>query len=273
MMPLLLPATCLWVSVLVPGGIATQPATARQPVALRVLLPARKSELTIDDRPTSQQGEERLFQTPPVEPGTDYNYTLVATWRPNNYTTIRRKRKITVRIGPEIVVDLRKPDAKNPDDIVIRYVPTPDPVVEAMLRLGGVGKDDVVYDLGCGDGRIVIAAVRKFGAKRGVGIDIDPQRIQESRSNAQRENVQDKVEFRQGDVLKIRDLSEATVVTLYMGEELNLQLRPILQRVLKPGTRIVSHRFTMGDWKPIKTETIEDQGEKYLIHLWKAGEK
>jgi len=82
--------------------------------------------------------------------------------------------------------------------------------------------------------------------------------------------VENKVEFRQGDVLKIQDLSDATVVTLYMGEELNLQLRPILQKTLKPGTRVVSHRFTMGDWKPLKTETIGDRrGEKYLIHLWK----
>jgi ubiquinone/menaquinone biosynthesis C-methylase UbiE len=139
-----------------------------------------------------------------------------------------------------------------------------------MLKLGEVGKDDVVYDLGCGDGRIVITAVKNFGAKRGVGIDIDPQRIRESRANAERENVENKVEFRQGDVLKIHDLSDATAVMLYMGDELNMMLRPILQKTLKPGTRIVSHRFKMGDWKPLKTETLVDQkGQKYLVHLWK----
>jgi predicted RNA methylase len=180
---------------------------------------------------------------------------------------------VAVRVGPEIVADLRQADEKTPDDILIRYVPTPPQVVEAMLRLAAVGKDDVVYDLGCGDGRIVIAAVRQFGARRGVGIDIDPQRIRESRANARRQNVENTVEFRQADVLKIEDLSDATVVTLYMGEDLNRLLRPILQKKLKPGARIVSHRFTMGDWKPLKTETIVDRsGEKYLIHLWKIEE-
>src|SRR5262249_47538179 len=174
---------------------------------------------------------------------------------PNNYTTITRTRQVGVRVGPEIIADLTKADEKNPDDIVVRYVPTPNQVVRAMLTLAGVGKDDVVYDLGCGDGRIVIEAVRSFGAKRGVGIDIDPERIRESKLNAARQHMENKVEFRRGDVLKIQDLSEATVVTLYMGNELNLQLRPILQKELKPGTRIVSHRFTMGDWKPLKTET------------------
>jgi uncharacterized protein (TIGR03000 family) len=266
-------AICVCLSVLVTGAIAGQPATTRQPVTLRVLLPRADAELAVEGQPTAQRGDSRRFQTPPLEPGQEYYYTLVATWRPNNYTTIHRKRKVAVRVGPEVVVDLRRPDETNPDDILIRYVPTPEPVVEAMLKLAAVRKDDVVYDLGCGDGRIVITAVRKFGAKRGVGIDIDAQRIRESRVNARTQDVEGKVEFRQGDVLKIEDLSDATVVTLYMGEELNRQLRPILQKALKPGTRIVSHRFTMGDWKPIKTETIVDQGEKYLIHLWKIGEK
>ena len=247
---------------------ATQ--TQARPIRLRVLLPAADAQLTVEHQPTGQRGVSRIFQTPPLEPGKDYFYTLAARWEPNNYTTITRTRQIAVRVGPEIVADLTRPDPKTPDDILVRYVPTPERVVDAMLRLAGVGKDDVVYDLGCGDGRIVIDAVLNFGAKRGVGIDIDPQRIQEARANARKQTVENKVEFRQGDVLKIQDLSDATVVTLYMGEELNLQLRPILQKTLKPGTRVVSHRFTMGDWKPLKTETIGDRrGEKYLIHLWK----
>jgi uncharacterized protein (TIGR03000 family) len=256
------------------AGFAQQKqATQSQSVILRVLLPAQDALLRIDGSPTGQRGNIRLFRTPPLEPGKDYEYTLTAVWEPNNYTTITRTRKVTFRAGPEIVADLNKKDEKNPDDILVRYVPTPQPVVEAMLRLAAVGKDDVVYDLGCGDGRIVIAAVNEFGAKRGVGVDIDPRRIAESQVNARRGNVENKVEFRQADVLKIQDLSEATVVTLYMGEELNLQLRPILQKKLKPGTRIVSHRFTMGDWKPLKTERIRDgRGTEYLIHLWKIGE-
>jgi uncharacterized protein (TIGR03000 family) len=257
-------------------GQAQEPTvTEPQTVTLRVLLPAgaENAQLRIGDRPTLQRGSTRVFITPPLEPGKDYEYALTALWAPNNYTKITRTRKVAIRVGPEIVADLRRPDNNHPDDIVVRYVPTPQLVVDAMLRLAAVGKDDVVYDLGCGDGRIVITAVKRFGAKRGVGIDIDPQRIRESRTNAARESVENKVEFRQGDVLKIQDLSDATAVMLYMGDDLNMQLRPILQRTLKPGTRIVSHRFTMGDWRPLKTETLFDErGEKYLIHFWKTGQ-
>jgi tRNA A58 N-methylase Trm61 len=116
----------------------------------------------------------------------------------------------------------------------------------------------------------VIRAVEKFKARRGVGVDLDPQRIQESRANARTAKVEDRVEFRQGDVFDVKDLADATVVTLYMGDELNLQLRPVLRKTLKPGTRIVSHRFTMGDWKPLTTKQIIGyDGDQYLIHLWK----
>jgi uncharacterized protein (TIGR03000 family) len=247
-----------------------QPATEPTSVSLRVLLPHPNAELIIEDQPTRQRGSERVFAAPPLEPDATYTYTVAATWRPNNYTVITRTRKVKFRPTPEVVVDLRQADDGTPDKIVVRYVPTPPEVVAAMLRLASVGKDDVVYDLGCGDGRIVIAAVSQFGAKHGVGIDLDPRRIKESKANAAKAGVGDRVDFRQGDVLQVADLADATVVTLYMGDELNLLLRPILQRTLKPGSRIVSHRFTMGDWKPVKTETLKDrEGEDYLIHLWK----
>jgi uncharacterized protein (TIGR03000 family) len=250
-----------------------QTAQSSRPVLLRVLLPAATAQLRIEDQPTQQTGATRLFSSPPLAIGSTYRYRLAASWAPNNYTTITRTREISVQAGQDVTVDMRRGDKDRPDKIVIRYVPTPQEVVDAMLKLAAVGKGDVVYDLGCGDGRIVVTAVRDFGAKRGVGVDIDPKRIQESRANAKRSNVEGKVEFRQGDVFAIRDLSEATVVTLYMGQELNLALRPILQKALKPGARIVSHRFTMGDWKPLETRTLTDaEGEKYLIHLWKIGE-
>jgi len=196
-----------------------------------------------------------------------------AVWEPNNYTTITRTRKVHVQPGQETTVDLTQADPDRPDDIVIRYVPTPPEVVHAMLKLAGVSKDDVVYDLGCGDGRIVIAAVRDSGAKRGVGVDLDPERLRESRANARRAGVESRVEFRQGDVLKIKDLSSASVVTLYLAEPVNLRLRPILQKTLKPGSRVVSHRFTMGDWKPDRTETLTVAGEEYELHLWTIGKR
>ncbi len=255
------------------GPAFAQAVAEKQPVKLRVLMPFANAELTVDGTDTKKTGTIRNFASPPVAPGRDYAYTLSAVWRPNNYTTVTRTRKVTVRPGEEVDADLRQADEKNPDKIVIRYVPTPPDVVDAMLKLAGVGANDVVYDLGCGDGRIVVAAASRFKAKRGVGVDLDPERVKESKENARAEKVENKVEIRQGDVLDIKDLSEATVVALYMSDALNLRLRPILQKTLKPGSRVVSHRFTMGDWKPLETKTITGKdGDTYEIHLWKIGE-
>jgi uncharacterized protein (TIGR03000 family) len=240
-----------------------------QPVGLKVTLPQANAKLTVEGKLTQKTGEVREFRSPPLDPKRKYVYTLVAEWEPNNYTHIKRTIKKTVVAGENVEIDMRKADEAYPDDIIVRFVPTPDDVVQEMLTLGKITKDDVVFDLGCGDGRIVIAAVQA-GAKRGVGIDIDPQRIRESKFNAKRVGVEDKLEFREQDVLKIPDLSEASVVMLYMGEDLNRQLRPILQKTLKPGSRIVSHRFTMGpEWRPDHTETYKGKdGDVYLLHLW-----
>ncbi len=130
----------------------------------------------------------------------------------------------------------------------IHYVPTSGGVTDAMLKLARVGPDDVVYDLGSGDGRIVIAAAKKYGA-RGVGVELDPDLIKTANKNARKAGVEDRVRFIQGDLFKT-DLSDATVITLYLSNSINQRILPILQRQLKPGTRIVSHRFDMGDWKP-----------------------
>lgn len=143
------------------------------------------------------------------------------------------------------------------------YVRTPDNVVAAMLKLAGVKKTDVVYDLGCGDGRIVIAAARDYGA-HGVGIDIDPERIQEARDNARKAGVEALVKFQVKDLFDT-DLHDATVVALYLLPDVNLRLRPKLLSELKPGARIVSHDFHMGDWKPDK-QALVDAGSK--IYLW-----
>ena len=150
------------------------------------------------------------------------------------------------------------PTERRPDVI---FVPTREAVVDAMLKAAKVGPTDVVYDLGCGDGRIVIAAA-KLGA-RGVGIDIDPQRIKEAGENAQKAGVVGKVEFRKEDLFEA-DIREATVVTLYLLPSLNVKLRPRLMEQLRPGTRIVSHDFDMGDWKP--EETISVDGK--TVYLW-----
>jgi SAM-dependent methyltransferase len=142
-----------------------------------------------------------------------------------------------------------------PRSLDVPYVPTPQPVVNKMLDLAKVKKDDVLYDLGCGDGRIVITAVKERGA-RGVGIDLNPQRIAEAKMNAKEAGVQDKVKFQVGDLFKA-DFSEATVVTLYLLPSVNAKLRPQLWKQLKVGTRVVSHAFDMGaEWPPEKTETV-----------------
>lgn len=143
----------------------------------------------------------------------------------------------------------------------VEFVPTPQIVVIEMLKMAGVTKDDVVYDLGCGDGRLVITAAKEFGA-RGVGVDIDPQRIKESNENALKTGVTDRVKFLEQDFFQT-NISEATVVTLYLLDELNLQLQPKLFRELKPGTRIVSHDFDMGDWKPDNTMWVYNANVYY----------
>jgi hypothetical protein len=154
---------------------------------------------------------------------------------------------------------------KAPREPDILYVPTPQPVVDEMLRVAGVAKDDVVYDLGSGDGRIVISAAKQYGA-RGVGVEIDPKLVRLARENARREGVSGLVAFRAEDMFRT-DLSKATVVTLYLLEDLNIKLRPKLLRELAPGSRIVSHSFRMGDWEPERT--VEVAGDK--IYLWTVG--
>ncbi len=151
----------------------------------------------------------------------------------------------------------------------VPYVPTPQGVVDEMLKLANVTKDDVIYDLGCGDGRLVITAVQKFGARRGVGVDIDPQRIKESNDNAKAAGVTDRTSFVVQDLFQT-DFKDATVVTLYLLPEVNMKLRPKLMADLKPGTRIVSHAFDMGDWQPEKTVTAPG-GQR--IFLWRIPAK
>ena len=158
-------------------------------------------------------------------------------------------------LGP---TSLRRPD--------VHYEPTPPDVVEAMLRLANVKAGDVVYDLGCGDGRIVITAVREFAA-RGVCVDIDPQRIAESQENARTAGVTDHIRFLNQDLL-VTDVSEATVVMLFLSPALNLAARPKLLRELKLGARIVSHWHDMGDWKPQKTVRVKSNGRERPVYLW-----
>jgi uncharacterized protein (TIGR03000 family) len=249
-----------------PGARAQEEKDRRAYVVVRCL---DNAKLVVDDKPVqTQSGTQRRFKTPPLEGGKRYYYVMAATWSLNDYTTLTRTRKVIVEPGKTAEVDFTKADPKQPDKIFVMYVPTPQKVVDAMLKLARVGKDDVVFDLGCGDGRVVVTAVSKFMAKKGVGVDLDPERIKESKENAKEAGVAAKVEFRQEDVLKVKDLGAASVVFLYLADELNEKLLPVLKKELKDGARIVSHRFLLGNWKPEKTETITVGGEPYQIHLW-----
>jgi SAM-dependent methyltransferase len=149
----------------------------------------------------------------------------------------------------------------------VPYVPTPDMIVQSMLKLANVQKSDVVYDLGCGDGRIVIAAAKLYGA-HGVGVDINPERIQEARANAKQAGVENLVKFVEGDLFEA-NIKDASVVTLYLLPSINLKLRPKLLSDLKPGTRIVSHAFDMDDWKPEKRDEVDGRP----VYFWTIPEK
>jgi tRNA G37 N-methylase Trm5 len=178
--------------------------------------------------------------------------------------TILRRTFLNAMICTPVLLAQTAAPSRSPD---VPYVPTPQNVVEAMLKLGEVKKDDVLYDLGSGDGRIVVTAAKMYGV-RGTGIDINPERIAEANENAKKEGVTDKVRFLNQDLFEA-DFKDATVVTLYLLPSINLKLRPKLWKELKPGTRIVSHSFDMGDWAPEKK--IEVDG-RYL-YLWRVPSK
>jgi ribosomal protein L11 methylase PrmA len=155
----------------------------------------------------------------------------------------------------------QQPALRAPDVI---YVPTPHEVVEAMLKLAKVGPNDVVYDLGSGDGRIPIAAVQKFNAKKAIGVDINPERIKEATANHAAAGVGDKVTFILGDLFE-QNIGEATVITLYLLPSLNVKLMPKLKAELKPGTRIVSQSFDMqGQWEPDETISVDGRS----VYMW-----
>jgi precorrin-6B methylase 2 len=180
-----------------------------------------------------------------------------------------RRSTATLAIAVSLAAAQSSQPRRQPE---VPFVPTTEEAVQAMLKLADVKKTDVVYDLGCGDGRIVIAAAKNYGA-RGVGIDIDPQRVREANENARKAGVQNLVRFEENDLFKA-DIRPASVVTLFLLSSVNLRLRPKLLQDLTPGTRVVSNTFDMGDWKPDKQFTLpgDDGGDStFLSHqfyLW-----
>ncbi len=242
---------------------------------IKVTMPYDDAELKIEGKDTKTPEKNpavREFETPEIDGGKLYEYTFSATWRPNNYTVLTRSKTVEFKGGEDVVADLTKVDPKVPDKAVIRWVPTPDDVVAEMMKLAAVKDGDVAYEPGPGDGRVLIAAV-KAGAKKAVGIELDPKKVVEAKANVKAANLDSKITIVEGDALKDRDYGEASVVFLYMGNEFNNLLKPILEKQLKPGTRIVSHRFILGDWAPTRSVTVTGaDGDEYRLHLWVVGE-
>jgi len=284
--PLLLGVTLVAFSLSFGSAQETPPAGANLELVLPEssdppdYAPDRVSSLTIDGKDfTTPRKTRRLFEIMPAK-GKDA-VTVVYTFWPNTYTKIVRTKVVKLEKGKLVKANLESADKETPDKIFPIYVPTPQGVVEEMCKFANLTKDDVVYDIGCGDGRLVITAVKDHGAKRGVGIDIDADLVKKCKENAKKAKVDDKVEFTQKDALTIKDFSEATVVFLYLGQFLNEALEPTLKKTLKPGTRVISHRFKMTKaWPPEKSVTVKgknNSGEEdtFDLHLWtiKAPEK
>ncbi len=239
---------------------------------ITVLVPDdARVKLTIEGKETTQRGSKRVFMTPPLDPKKNYIYKVEALIEPNNYTKITRTREVKFKAGDKIEVDLRKEDKKN-DKIVVRWVPTPEDIVDEMSRMAKISEKDVIYDPACGDAVMLIRPILKFKAKKGIGVDIDKKMVIKAKAAVKEAEIENKVIIREGDILNekdMKDLSEATVVMLYIGDDLGARIEPLLRKLLKPGARIVSHRFLLGDWKPEKTVTVKGaDGDNYTLHLW-----
>jgi uncharacterized protein (TIGR03000 family) len=260
-------------SPIAPAATALQSTAAlnrRLTSRIVVTVPAEDAELVVNGKAIVGVAAFRTFETAPLDAGT-HRYTFTVTWKPNTYTTITRSKTIAFRAGETVRVDLTVDDPA--DRVRVIYVPTPDDVVAAMVELAGIRAADVVYEPGCGDARITVAAIRR-GARRGICIDIDPERARESKANVEAACLASRIDVREGDALDVKDLSDVSVVFLYMGDHFNLLIRPVLWRELPVGSRIVSHRFTMGDWKPDETVSVaSEHGGLFELHLWTITEE
>ena len=257
-----------------------------QSATLRVRLPAA-ARLVIDGKETKQTGEARRFYSPPLEAGKSYHYTLEWTYEKDG-KRLKGKKVVHVHAGDNKSVDLRNEDVKEESKPPVRkdgepdkkkdetkqpvrkpdvdFFRTPPEAVDKMLELAAVKKDDVVYDPGCGDGGIVVAAAKKYGCKA-VGIDINPQRVKEAKAKAN--GVEDLVTIKEDDLFKV-DLAPASVVTLYLLPDLNVKLLPQLEK-LKKGARIVSYEFAIKGVTPKQMVSVETQdGRKHKIYLWET---
>jgi uncharacterized protein (TIGR03000 family) len=254
------------------AGAQTATTTAAAVAShMSITMPQEDADLLVDGQPVDGSGAFRMVPLRTVRRGTRVKTVVTAQWKPNGYTEMTRTKEVQFTAGDEVTVDLSLEDPN--DRVKVIYVPTPQDVAEEMARLAEVGPNDVVYEPGCGDARITIAAMRR-GARRAICIDIDEERARESRANVKAAGLADRIDVRHGDALDLKDLSQVTVVLLYMGDHFNLLIRPVLWRDLPVGSRIVSHQFTMGDWPPDRTvHYASEQGGDFQLHLWTITEE
>jgi uncharacterized protein (TIGR03000 family) len=246
---------------LIPAGTFAQ--DYRTTVTVEVYLP-EDARLFIEGQDTTSHGPMRRFVSPPLAPG-NYTYTITAIVPgPNGPRTVTRR--IDVRPGDFESIDLREPGKRPIADV--EYEPTPQKVVDALLRLARVTKKDVVWDLGCGDGRIPVTAAKEFGCKAR-GFDIDPERVKDSLANVTKSGVEPLVTIEKSDIFTL-DLSNGpSVVTLYLLPRLNAKLLPQLRK-LPPGTRIISVAHRMADIKPDERIVVDTERGQFDVYLWKA---
>lgn len=253
-------AVSLFASLFAPDGLAQE---SQKTITVEVFVP-EGTRLFIEGQDTRSEGPLRLFESPPLRPG-KYTYTIKAII-PSKTGPRTVIRHLDVRPGDFESVDLRDPGQRSVGDVV--YEPTPQKVVDALLRLAKVTRNDVVWDLGCGDGRIPVTAARRYGCKAR-GFDVDPELVKESLANVRRHGLEPLVNIEQRDIFTL-DLSHGpTVVTLYLLPRLNAKLLPQLRK-LPSGARVLSVGHRMADIKPDEQIVIEAEEGTYNIYLWKA---
>lgn len=263
--------------LLLAGCTAWNAAQEKVESKITIVLPARSglyedTVVKVNGKKIDVSDDAPVFKAA-IEKGKEEKFTIVADIQPNNYTHLFRTREVTLKAGDSVKVDMTIKDKKT-DKITVRWVPTPDDIIDEMCKLGKCTKDDVVYDLGCGDSVMLIRPIQKFGAKRGVGIDIDQEMVDKSLKKIKAAGLEKKIEVRKGDILDVKDMSDASLVLLYIGDDLGERLGPVLQKTMKPGARIVSHRFSLGDWEPTKKITVKGaDNDSYDLLLWIVPEK
>ena len=253
------------------ASLTGRTAFAQQPTnttksKVKVSVPQEDAELVIEGKPTRTVGKTREYDTPELEPGKKYLYELKVVWKPNKFTTLTRSRTVRFVAGDEVAVDMTVAQPTDKADVVLK--PATDDVLKDMVAAAKVGKDDVVFEPKTTDARGLIAAV-KGGAKRGVGVQADADKVKAAKDRIKKDELEGKIDVLQVEPAECKDYAEATVVFLYLGEEGNLALQPALLKDLKAGTRVVSYRFKMGDWKPTDTRKgTNADGEEYEIYTW-----